>query len=175
MSQEELDNINEFNDEIDKLKATVGAEFAKIGADIGKILLPVLKDVAEAIKDALSWFSGLDEVTKKIILTVLGLVAAIAPALIFIGKISTGISAIMNLITILGPVIAGLSIPIGTIIAVIAGVIAVGVILYKNWDEIKEKASQLWQGIKDIFGNIGNHIKDTWNGVKEKHLKHGII
>ncbi|SKA99761.1 phage tail tape measure protein, TP901 family, core region [Caloramator quimbayensis] len=168
MSQEELDNINEFNDEIDKLKATAGAEFAKIGADIGKILLPTLKDVAEAIKDVLSWFSSLDVGTKKIILTVLGVVAAIAPTLIFIGKIATGISAIMNLITVLGPVVAGLSVPIGTIIAVVGGLITVGVLLYKNWDEIKEKAGQLWQGIKDVFGNIGNHVKDTWNGVKEK-------
>lgn len=165
MSQEELDNINAFNDEIDILKATVGAELSKAGATIGQALLPVLQALSEAIKGILSWFSGLDEGTMKIILGILAVLAVIAPLLIFIGKISTGISAIMTLATTLGPIIAGLSGPILIIIGVITAIIAVGVLLWKNWDTIKEKAVELWTNLTETFSRIKDSVVNKWNEV----------
>lgn len=56
--------------------------------------------------------------------------------------------------------------PITWIVAGITAVIAVGVLLYKNWDKVKEKASDLWNGIKDIFGKIGGWFSGIWEGVK---------
>lgn len=46
--------------------------------------------------------------------------------------------------------------PIIAIVAGITALIVAGVKLYKNWDDIKEKASEL-----------GGHIKDKFNGIKE--------
>lgn len=36
----------------------------------------------------------------------------------------------------------------------IAAVVAAGVLLYRNWDTVKEKAVQLWDKTKDVFGKI---------------------
>ena len=36
----------------------------------------------------------------------------------------------------------------------IAAVIAIGVLLYKNWDTVKEKASQLGDWIVGVFNNL---------------------
>lgn len=55
--------------------------------------------------------------------------------------------------------------PITWIIAGIAAVVAVGVLLYKNWDTVKEKAGQLWDGIQSVFGGIGKWFGGLWDGV----------
>ena len=43
--------------------------------------------------------------------------------------------------------------PVGLVIAGIAGLIAAGVALYKNWDVVVEKLRSAWSWIKDIFGD----------------------
>lgn len=58
--------------------------------------------------------------------------------------------------------------PIGIVIAAIAALIAVGVLLYKNWDTIKEKLSALWGHIKDIWESIRSAIAEKVDAIKEK-------
>jgi phage-related protein len=55
----------------------------------------------------------------------------------------------------LGAVILG---PIGGIILAIAGIAAIGYVIYRNWDTIKNFLATLWN---DIFGTI----KTIWNGI----------
>jgi hypothetical protein len=65
------------------------------------------------------------------------------------------------------------------IVAAIAAVIAIGVLLYKNWDTIKEKAGELkdklsekWEGLKSAtsakFNDIKSKISDSISSAKEK-------
>jgi TP901 family phage tail tape measure protein len=56
--------------------------------------------------------------------------------------------------------------PIGLIIAGIAALVAVGVLLYRNWDTIKAKAAELWNGIKSVFGSISSWFSSKWNEAK---------
>ena len=58
--------------------------------------------------------------------------------------------------------------PIGIVIAAIAALIAIGVLLYKNWDTVKEKLSQLWKSVKDIWGKISTTISQKVNEIKAK-------
>lgn len=52
--------------------------------------------------------------------------------------------------------------PIGLVILAIAGAIAIGIALYKNWDEVKAFISDCWQKIQDkakeVWGFIQNNI-----------------
>lgn len=54
----------------------------------------------------------------------------------------------------LGAAFAFLTSPIGLVCVAIAAVIAIGVLLYKNWDTVKEKASQLGDWIVGVFNNL---------------------
>ena len=54
----------------------------------------------------------------------------------------------------------------GPVVAVIAGIIAVGVLLYKNWDTIKAKAQELWTALKAKFEAIKTSIVTTWDNIK---------
>ena len=56
--------------------------------------------------------------------------------------------------TALGAAFTFLTSPIGLVILAIAAVVAIGVLLYKNWDTVKEKASQLGQWIVGVFNNL---------------------
>ena len=66
--------------------------------------------------------------------------------------------------------------PIGLIITAIGVLVAAIVALVQNWDDVKEavqnfvrKAAEflgrLWEGIKEIAGNIGRVFSDVWNWV----------
>lgn len=57
--------------------------------------------------------------------------------------------------------------PIGLVIVAIGALIAIGVLLYKNWDKVTEFAGKLWEGIKSAWNNIGTHTKKIWDGMIE--------
>lgn len=156
LSQEALDDLNEFNDEIDKTKAVVSAAGAKVGHTFGEILLPIIQDVAEWLQDLAEWFGNLDPTIAKTILVVLGIVAALAPFLAILGKVASGIGVLIKILPVIKVAISALLGPVGLVVAAIAAVIAIGVLLYKNWDKIKEKAGQL-----------GKYIKEKFNAIKE--------
>lgn len=165
ISQEELDKANEFNDALDRVKAEGGQSLMLLGVTIGQALLPVLESVIGGISKVLEWMRGLDEGTLKVIMTILAVIAAIAPVLIIFGKIATGISAIMSLISTLGPAIAVLTGPVGLVIAAVAAAIAIGVLLWKNWDKIKQFAANLGASLKATFESMKNAIVNAFGGV----------
>lgn len=58
---------------------------------------------------------------------------------------------------------------LGTIgvVAIIAAIIAAIVLLIKNWDEVKEKVTQLWSHIKEKFEAIKESITGAFTKAKE--------
>lgn len=91
------------------------------------------------------------------------------------------VSKIKNLIKILaggGGLIGALGKLVGgfnPVIAIIGAVIAIGVLLWKNWDTIKAKAQQIWSAIQSTLSRLWNNIKtnanNTWNGIKNVIMK----
>ena len=57
--------------------------------------------------------------------------------------------------------------PIMLIIAAVAALIAIGVLLYKNWDVIKEKASALWSWFSEKCPWLANVFTSAFNGIVE--------
>lgn len=76
--------------------------------------------------------------------------------------IATGVT------TALGVAIGILTSPITLAIAAIVAIIAAGVLLYQNWDTIKEKAGQLGEWIGKKWDDIKGATSDTWDNVKDK-------
>ena len=161
MSGEALDGANTFNDGIDKLKGTVNASLMEMGAALADTLAPALEDVVNWVTDVCNWFSQLDGDTQFVILAIGGLLALLSPVLGLL-------SAIAGALPLLSGAFAALSGPVGIVIGIIVALIAVGVLLYKNWDKIKEWAGKLWEGIKETFGKIKDTIVDAWDNIKQK-------
>ena len=67
--------------------------------------------------------------------------------------------------------IAVLTSPITLVIAAIAALIAIGVLLYQNWDTVVEFAKNAWQGLSDFIGvicqAIGEFFSSLWTNLQE--------
>ena len=60
--------------------------------------------------------------------------------------------------------------PIGLLVLAIGGLITAGVLLWKNWDTVKEKAIAIWNSIKDFFIELWNKIKGIFQNNWDKIL-----
>jgi len=69
--------------------------------------------------------------------------------------------------TAFGAAMAFLTSPVTLVIAAIGAAIAIGVLLYKNWDTITAAASKLWNGISSTFSKIKSTISEKINGAKD--------
>ena len=70
--------------------------------------------------------------------------------------------------TALGSALAFLTSPIGLAVAAIAGLVAAGVWMYKNWDTVKAKAGELGAYLSDVWFGIKYAVLDSWNAIKVK-------
>lgn len=153
------------------------ANFETLMIEAVEPVIPIISKLAETVAKVATWFSGLSEGTKKTILIVLALVAALGPLLVIAGQIAIAISALVPVFAAIGTVIGLISLPIMAIIALIAVIVGVIVWWVKNWkqnmdtlkwawgklvnaikgyvDAIKETVTQIWDKIKAVFTTIG--------------------
>lgn len=135
----------------------------EVGARLMEMLVPVLKKISKWMQKISEWWAALDPETQNIIIKIALIVAAIGPLLVVLGKISTGIGAIIKLL----PMLAS---PAGIAVLAIGGIIAAGVLLIKNWDKIKAAAKKLgdWLGAK--WSAIKEKTASAWEAIKDAAL-----
>ena len=171
---------NNLKGAIDNMKSA----FEGVMITIGERLIPIFQNVVDGITNMLTWFNNLNPTIQNVIIGVGGFLAILGPLLLIIGNIIIFITnlgaAIGTLITffsaggvgagILSAAIGAITGPVGLVIAIITALIAVGVLLYKNWDTIKAKCSEIWKGtIQPLITNVTNAIKSVitmgWNAI----------
>lgn len=167
-------------DPLDQLKTTMNAlkvTGAELGNSILTLVAPMIEQLAENARKLAEWFTSLDSGTQQNIVRMGAFVASVGPVITILGKTTSTIGSVMtagsSLITtfqsmggmagMMGQAVAFLSSPFGIAVAAIGGAVAAGVILYKNWDTIKEKASALFSTISSVFSNIGTKISSVMN------------
>lgn len=124
-------------------------------------LQPALENLIEIVRKVVDWFANLSPEAQKVIVIIAGLAAAIGPLLVVLGVLASSIGSIIAIAPTLGAAFTALTGPIGVAIAAVAALIAIGVDLYKNWDEIKANAQKIWNSIKSFFSATVNSIKNT--------------
>jgi hypothetical protein len=77
----------------------------------------------------------------------------------------------MGLMSTIGPIIAGLAGPVGIAIAVIAALVAAGILLYKNWDTVKAKAAAFKAYVIGQFNALKASVTATFNAIKNAIVK----
>ena len=160
MSEIMLDNLA---GSMEILKSAI----AEVMLGFSDVLAPVIREVAEGLTKLAQWFGNLSPEMKKVITVVLALVAAIGPLLVIFGTILTAIPMMVQGWGILKVAMGAVMLPALEIVAIIAAIIAVSVLLYKNWDKIKEFAGNLWEGIKSGWTALVEGIKNLFTGLDE--------
>lgn len=166
IDQETLDKANEFNDELDTIKAIGLVTFQSLGTELAGYLAPAIEKVVGWVGKFAEWLSKLSPQTLTIIATIAGVLAVVSPLLIGLGKLSFAISSIISLMATIGPAIGGLLATAGPIVLVIAAIVAAGILLYKNWDKIKAKAIEIKDAVSSTFNSLKSTVSSIWNGIK---------
>lgn len=141
----------------------------QLGSTIMTFLEPYMDKLAKKAQELSKWWEKLDPKTQNLIVKIALLAATIGPLLIVIGKVATGIGSIISLVNTVGSAIGILSSgSLLPIIAVIAAVVAAGVLLYKNWDKIKETAKNIASSVKEKWDNLKTSVSTAVDSVKKK-------
>jgi len=105
----------------------------ELGVLFGQEMLPLFTDMVKSLNDLIKRFKELSPETKKTILIVAGITAAMGPLLMVIGSMASGLSAVISglrmaipVLTKFGTVLAGVNLAAaGVVTAVLAGAAAV--------------------------------------------------
>ena len=153
-------------------------ELGDMGEEIGAVLLPAVADLVTWFRDNLmphiqNFISFMQQhpAIATFALALAGITAVIGPLIMgiggLVGAIGTLTTAGVTMEVSLAPIIG----IIAAVIAAIAACIAIGVLLYKNWDKIKAKASQIFASVKSTFSKfkqaIAKPFQDAWTTIKK--------
>lgn len=145
---------------------------AALGDAIQSVLAPTLNSLAKSCQGLAKWFKGLDDDQKELIVK-LGLVAAaIGPVLMGVGKLSTGFSTMIlsvgkvsTMFKGLIAAISGISTPVLAVGAAIAGLVAAFATLWTTNEEFRNKITEIWGNITEIFSGFADGIVQRLNGL----------
>lgn len=165
-------NQKELNDDVSKLDSSPQQRLNKALQDLWTTLEPLLLKVAEFVAQIADWVAKNPELAGTIVAVIavigilMGIFMAIAPI----------ITALVGLAGFLSVGIGAIVAPVLIVIAIIIALIAIGVLLYKNWDEImawgkdlkksiSESFEKMWNAVSEFMGNLWEDIKEIWGNV----------
>lgn len=139
------------------LKDNINIAFAEVGKSIVESfdLIEVTKGIIEKIQSLTNAFKNLTPRTKKIILVITGLAAAIGPVLLALGSLPAILSTIGAAFTLLTG-------PVGLIIAALT---AIAIIIYKNWGQIEPVIVDIYNSFVDLY-NSSKVLRGIIGGLK---------
>lgn len=191
LDRDALEGANEFRQEMDRMKAVLGATAMQIGSELAPVIrdqlapiiqntvIPAMQSLSENAKRLIDWFAELEPKTQGLIMAITGIAAAIGPVLMvlapfitMLGKLIGLAASLKPLLIAVGAAIGGITLPVAATIAAITALIAVGVALWKNWDKVKEFAANLWKNVTQSFENMKNAVSEkmsaVWQSIKDR-------
>lgn len=174
MADTQLDNLQ---GQITILKSALEG----LAISFGELLMPAIKQIVDWVQKFVDWLNSMDEGTKKVIVTVALLAAAIGPVLIVIGKVISAVGTIMTVVPKIASAIstvktafAALNVtmlanPIVLIIAAITALVAAFIYLWNTNEGFRQFWIDLWEGIKQAVitarNAITSFLSTAWESI----------
>ncbi len=151
---------DKLNDSIKKMDANPAVKFQKAMQDLQVALQPVLEVIADLVSKFAEWISNNPE-----------LAATLTAIAIAIGVISGAFMALMPIVVVISSIGAAMMGWVALIAVVVAAVVALGVLIYQNWDSIKQWTIDMWNSIKEylieLWDGIVQSSSEAWNSFLE--------
>lgn len=139
-------------------------------ADMVTAAVPHLENFVNKVKDAAAWVKDNRDTIDTWVAVIIGAGAAIGTFLLILnwGTIMTAAANAVKVVrtAILAMNAAMLANPIGLIVALIAGLVAAFVYLWKNNEGFRNFWIDLWKKIKSASGSAVDWIKTKFDGLK---------
>lgn len=144
----------------------------------GGVIVSVLEGIGTMLDNISTWIDE-NQSTFETIAIIIGSIAAawglVNVAMGVWAAITAIVVPIMGAVSaaggVMAAVMAAISWPVVIAVAAIAALIAIGVLLWKNWDEISAWLKKIWEGIKEtasrVWNGIVSTIKNVFNGIGE--------
>lgn len=166
------DAFDGFTDAVGKASEFIGKNkeaLELLGVALGTIAALVIAYKASAIAATIA--SGAETAAIMALYAADGVAAIAKGALSVATGIWTTVAGVATTVTTaLATAVAFLTSPIGLVILAIGALIAIGVLLYNHWDEVKAFAAKIWNAIKEVIGNAIKSAKATvisvFNAIK---------
>ena len=180
--------------------AQLKSALEEAGIAIYQTLKPAIASITEKIQEAVNWFNGLDESTKKNITTFAMIALGVGALLLVVGALLPIIASAISIFTALsaagvtvGAVMTFINGTMLPIIAIIAAVVAACVLLKAAWDSnfggIRDKTAAVIDFVKSKIESIKNtfetvkakcsefveSIKNMWQGIKNSIANNPIV
>lgn len=157
-----------------KLDASPQQQLNDALAKLWETLRPLLIEVTNFVTKIAEWVQK----NPELVATVLAIVSVIGILMGIFLVISPIIIALTGLAGALGVTIGAIATPVLIVIGIIAGLIAIGVLLWKNWDtimawgkklgkSISENFKEMVEGAKKWMGNLLEDVKRIWGNVMD--------
>ncbi|UNK05843.2 phage tail tape measure C-terminal domain-containing protein [Psychrobacter raelei] len=130
-----------------------------------------LKDYASQTGDVINQVTDFFAAHQEIIIPLAsGIGAAAGAFLLFNGAVAAWVAigtAATAVTTAFGIAVGVATSPVTLILGAIAGLVAVGVLLYRNWDTIKDKATEVFNSLPGPVQEAFRNIKSVFTGIKD--------
>ncbi|WP_269117087.1 phage tail tape measure protein [[Ruminococcus] torques] len=162
------------------------SQLQELAISFGDILMPAIRSIVSKLQGFVDKLNGMDEGTKRTIVTIALLVASIGPLLIIIGttiskigvamqgfvKLANGVSKLKvaiqggtGVLGKLGAALGGVSAPVLAVVAVIAVLVAAFVHLWRTNEGFRDAIIGTWTRIKDTISGFCQGIVDRLNAL----------
>lgn len=162
------------------------SQLQELAISFGDILMPAIRSIVSKLQGFVDKLNGMDEGTKRTIVTIALLVASIGPLLIIIGtaiskigvamqgfvKLANGVSKLKvtvqggtGVLGKLGAALGGISAPVLAVVAVIVVLAAAFVHLWKTNEGFRDAIIGTWNRIKDTISGFCQGIVDRLNAL----------
>lgn len=162
------------------------SQLQELAISFGDILMPAIRSIVSKLQGFVDKLNGMDESTKRTIVTIALLVASIGPLLIIMGtaiskigvamqgfvklandisKLKVAVQGGAGVLGKLGAALGGISAPVLAVVAVIAVLVAAFVHLWKTNEGFRGAIIGTWNRIKDTISDFCQGIVDRLNAL----------
>lgn len=138
----------------------------------GGIIVGALKGITSALNGVSDWIKNHQTAVENFVVVgtlgsafaISGIIQGVVSAF---AALAAGTSVLTPLITALGVAVNFLTSPITLVCLGIGALIAIGVLLYKNWETVKQFFIDLWDSFKMTIQQFVDWVTEVWTSIKD--------